>query len=590
MKLQRMTEEEGNESGGYSKPNSTATATAVRMVATKASGHVSLSCNGGNAGNGGNGGNSGLLFVLTAVMTLTSLITPTEQLTGNHPSARINSSTRGLVASQLHPHPHPHPHLHPPFGAGDFYKHMNASLVGGFMMNGGLNVTPFRGSRNESGFEYMDEDMSDCPDGQNVIVKLITMILYALVCIIGLFGNTLVIYVVLRFSKMQTVTNIYILNLAIADECFLIGIPILIYTMQIGGWSFGDYMCKAYLVSTSITQFTSSIFLLIMSADRYIAVCHPISSPRYRTPFVSKLVSAFAWITSVLLMLPVILFASTVHMEQGGVEHISCNIEWPDAQNTQSDTTFILYSLALGFATPLTFILVFYCLVIRKLHTVGPKHKSKEKKRSHRKVTKLVLTVITVYIMCWLPHWISQVALINSSPSKCASRLEVAVFLLCGCLSYSNSAMNPILYAFLSDNFKKSFMKACTCAARKDVNAQLQLENSLFPKFGKNRQSERLIGGGGAAGMAKKKGLVASRNNNASHLRNATPTTTTTTTATSNMATTYADGLTCVHPAVHAPAELPNTLGAGNAALLVMDAEAAVETRNCKPPVLHTDL
>ena len=48
-------------------------------------------------------------------------------------------------------------------------------------------------------------------------------IFYALICVLGLCGNTLVIYVVLRYSKMQTVTNLYIFNLALADECFLVG-------------------------------------------------------------------------------------------------------------------------------------------------------------------------------------------------------------------------------------------------------------------------------------------------------------------------------------------------------------------------------
>ena len=33
------------------------------------------------------------------------------------------------------------------------------------------------------------------------------------------------------------------------------------------------------------------------------------------------------------------------------------------------------------------------------------------------------------------------------------------VILLADCLQYSNSAMNPVLYAFLSENFKKSFRK-----------------------------------------------------------------------------------------------------------------------------------
>lgn len=87
---------------------------------------------------------------------------------------------------------------------------------------------------------------------------------------------------------MKTVTNAYILNLALADECFLIGIPFLIVTMIYGKrykawnaklnteifsgeWIFGNILCKIYMISTSITQFSSSIFLLIMSADRYIA-------------------------------------------------------------------------------------------------------------------------------------------------------------------------------------------------------------------------------------------------------------------------------------------------------------------------------
>lgn len=83
-------------------------------------------------------------------------------------------------------------------------------------------------------------------------------------------------------------------------------------------------------------------------------------------------------------------------------------------------------------------------------------------------------------------------ALINSSPEVCQSKLEITIFILVGCLGYSNSAMNPILYAFLSDNFKKSFMKAFTCAKSKEINAQLQVENSFFPRFGRSRHSECL--------------------------------------------------------------------------------------------------
>uniref|UniRef100_A0AAG5DP74 G-protein coupled receptors family 1 profile domain-containing protein n=1 Tax=Anopheles atroparvus TaxID=41427 RepID=A0AAG5DP74_ANOAO len=325
-----------------------------------------------------------------------------------------------------------------------------------------------------------------CPPTDMPTTYYLFMLLYAVVCLVGVLGNTLVIYVVLRFSNMQTVTNMYILNLAIADECFLIGIPFLIATMHMKRWTFGGAMCKAYMVSTSVTQFTSSIFLFIMSADRYIAICHHISSPKYRTPLVSRIVSVLAWLASALIMLPIMIYADVIEQKPNTY---SCQILWPESHGHLPGYTFTLYSLILGFVVPLCFIMTFYCLVIRKLRNVGPKTtgKSRGKRRSHRKVTKLVLTVITVYILCWLPYWISQVALITSDFETCSTRLDLILFLLVGCLGYINSAINPILYAYLSENFKKSFLKACTCAARAEVNAQLKLENSVMPKRSRTR-------------------------------------------------------------------------------------------------------
>jgi heme/copper-type cytochrome/quinol oxidase subunit 2 len=117
-----------------------------------------------------------------------------------------------------------------------------------------------------------------------------------------------------------------------------------------------------------------------------------------------QVVSLTAWTASALLMVPIFMYASTVERE-----HTSCNILWPESEHISGQAAFTLYSFILGFAIPLLLIFVFYFLVIRKLKTVGPKNKSKEKKKSHRKVTKLVLTVIAVYVLCWLPYWITQV-------------------------------------------------------------------------------------------------------------------------------------------------------------------------------------
>ena len=84
---------------------------------------------------------------------------------------------------------------------------------------------------------------------------------------------------------------------------------------------------------------------------------------------------------------------------------------------------FFFSGAILGFAIPLSLILIFYAQVVFKLRTVGPKSstaanttaKSTARKKSHAKVTRLVLTVITVYIFCWLPYWINQLSLIFRS-------------------------------------------------------------------------------------------------------------------------------------------------------------------------------
>ena len=40
--------------------------------------------------------------------------------------------------------------------------------------------------------------------------------------------------------------------------------------------------------------------------------------------------------------------------------------------------------------------------------------------------------------------------------------------------------MNTVIYMFLSENFKKSFLKACKCAAGREVNVTLQVKHYVF--------------------------------------------------------------------------------------------------------------
>ena len=243
------------------------------------------------------------------------------------------------------------------------------------------------------------------------MVQTSTVILttvFGLLCVLGLIGNGLVIFVIICYTNMKTVTNMYILNLSIADSLILLCLPLIMTTAILRHWIFGEAMCKIYYTLTSINMFESALTLLIMSGDRYLAVCFPISSMRYRTARYVRITIAFTWIVSFLLIIPILLYSRTQeHVMDSGI--YACMIEWPINKLFPPEKAFIYYTLLLGFIIPVLFMSLFYTLLIIRLRTTGPKVKS-AKKQSHRKVTKLVTLIIGVFICCWLPYWAFQVS------------------------------------------------------------------------------------------------------------------------------------------------------------------------------------
>ena len=74
----------------------------------------------------------------------------------------------------------------------------------------------------------------------------IVPIIFALICVVGVVGNGLVVYILFRYGE-RSVTNVYIINLALADLAFVvIALPITSTTFAIPYWIFGDGMCKIF--------------------------------------------------------------------------------------------------------------------------------------------------------------------------------------------------------------------------------------------------------------------------------------------------------------------------------------------------------
>ncbi|KAF5924379.1 hypothetical protein HPG69_018780 [Diceros bicornis minor] len=275
--------------------------------------------------------------------------------------------------------------------------------------------------------------------------------IYFVVCIIGLCGNTLVIYVILRYAKMKTITNIYILNLAIADELFMLGLPFLAMQVALVHWPFGKAICRVVMTVDGINQFTSIFCLTVMSVDRYLAVVHPIKSAKWRRPRTAKMINVAVWGVSLLVILPIMIYAGLRSNQWG---RSSCTINWPGESGAWY-TGFIIYTFILGFLVPLTIICLCYLFIIIKVKSSGIRVGSSKRKKSEKKVTRMVSIVVAVFIFCWLPFYIFNVSSVSVAISPTPALKGMFDFVVV--LTYANSCANPILYAFLSDNFKKSF-------------------------------------------------------------------------------------------------------------------------------------
>uniref|UniRef100_A0A8D0PE79 Nociceptin receptor n=2 Tax=Sus scrofa TaxID=9823 RepID=A0A8D0PE79_PIG len=291
-------------------------------------------------------------------------------------------------------------------------------------------------------------------------LKVTIVGLYLAVCVGGLLGNCLVMYVILRHTKMKTATNIYIFNLALADTAVLLTLPFQGTDVLLGFWPFGNALCKAVIAIDYYNMFTSTFTLTAMSVDRYVAICHPIRALDVRTSSKAQAVNVAIWALASIVGVPVAIMGSA----QVEDEEIECLVEIPAPQDYWGPV-FAVCIFLFSFVIPVLIISVCYSLMVRRLRGVRLLSGSREKDRNLRRITRLVLVVVAVFVGCWTP--VQVFVLVQGLGVQPGSETAVAVLRFCTALGYVNSCLNPILYAFLDENFKACFRKFCCAPTRR---------------------------------------------------------------------------------------------------------------------------
>ncbi|XP_047457682.1 trace amine-associated receptor 13c-like [Mugil cephalus] len=263
--------------------------------------------------------------------------------------------------------------------------------------------------------------------------------------------NLLVIISISHFKQLHTPTNLLLLSLAVSD--FFVGLLVFFQITFIEGcWYFGDVVCVIYSVFDLVIVSSSVGTMVLISVDRYAAICYPLHYPTKVTQRRVQICVSLCWICSLFYAA---LMMKDSRKQQGRLNSCigECVIDF--------DLTKRFVDLMLTFFLPISVIIVLYLRVfvvavsqaraMRSNITALTLQRSGKvtAKKSELKAARTLGVVVLVFLTCFCPYFC--VSLTDQE-----KMISYASFIFVGSLFYFNSCLNPIIYAFFYPWFRKS--------------------------------------------------------------------------------------------------------------------------------------
>ncbi|XP_002665313.2 C-C chemokine receptor type 6 [Danio rerio] len=295
--------------------------------------------------------------------------------------------------------------------------------------------------------EYSDDYAEPCPlmwyRDHEVTVQTYV---YSLICALGLVGNVLVLLTYAFYKKAKSMTDVYLVNVALADLLFVVALPLIIHNER-SRWSMGTWACKLLRGAYSMNVYTSTLLLACISGDRYIAIVQARRSLRTRSQAkaYSRIICLAIWFLAFVLSLPTVIYHQEKNQE--------CITIFSEMETARLVKILIpSMQMVFGFLVPLMVMVFCYSWTMVTL--------LKAQNFQKHKAVRVVLAVFFVFVLCHLPY---NVALLVYTSKLFVERScgEEQVTLMTLSVSrtaaYLHCCLNPILYAFIGVKFRSHF-------------------------------------------------------------------------------------------------------------------------------------
>uniref|UniRef100_A0A3Q3ARW6 Bradykinin receptor B2 n=1 Tax=Kryptolebias marmoratus TaxID=37003 RepID=A0A3Q3ARW6_KRYMA len=285
-----------------------------------------------------------------------------------------------------------------------------------------------------------------------LILILKTEVYILLISVLGIVLNVFVLMVFCLHKKSCNTAEIYLSNLAAADLLLVSFLPFWsVYVANRYNWIFGQAMCKIVSASILMNAYCSIYFLVLVSIDRYLALVHPMSYKKIRSPKYAKLGCLLVWILGFLFSLPALIYRKVTPPYNN---RTSCFLNYP---NTTLQLTSDALISVFGFIIPI-FIITFCTVKIIK--TLRNRiNEGMNTKKTDQKATTLILAVLLAFVICWVPYHLIKTLYLLRDAGILIGCNSIKILYICQqiltYLAYFNSVLNPILYVIVGKSFQK---------------------------------------------------------------------------------------------------------------------------------------
>ncbi|KAK7161240.1 hypothetical protein R3I94_004045 [Phoxinus phoxinus] len=305
---------------------------------------------------------------------------------------------------------------------------------------------------------------------------------YSSVLAVAVFGNIIVIWIILAHKRMRTVTNYFLLNLAFSDASMAAFNTLInfIYATH-GEWYFGEVYCKFHNFFPVTAVFASIYSMTAIAVDRYMAIIHPLK-PRLPAT-ATKVVILCIWTLAVILAFPLCFYSTTRTMPRRTV----CYVAWP--RPAEDSFMYHIIVAVLVYMLPLVVMGITYTIIGLTLWGGEIPGDSSDnyvgQLRAKRKVVKMMIVVVVTFALCWLPYHIYFIVTgLNKRLNKWKSIQQVYLSVLW--LAMSSTMYNPIIYCCLNGRFRAGFKRAFRWCPFIHVSSYDELElrpTRLHPRY-----------------------------------------------------------------------------------------------------------